>query len=155
MTAAGSGAPSACQRCAHLHQRAQYSNDGIDAFIEAELIPIAQWFFRSSAYKSADAGRLKAGWESLKRLRRESVAVESRKLGADEWPPILRKFESGPYRMLALISESELLEEGEQMEHCVGTYGDDCRFETLRIFSVQYKKTGLRVAICRLVKLVH
>ncbi len=125
---------------------AQYSDDGIDGFIEAELIPIAQWFFRSGAYKTTDAGRLKAGLESLKRLRRESVAMEARKLGADEWPPILRKFESGAYRMLALTSESQLLEEGAQMGHCVGTFGDHCRFEALRIFSVQYKKTGRRVA---------
>ncbi len=125
---------------------AQYSVDGIDAFIKAELIPIAQWFFGSGTYKAADAGRLKSGWESLKRLRRESVTVEARKLGPDEWPPILRKFESGAYRMLALTNESQLVEEGEQMDHCVGTFGDHCRFETLRIFSVQYKKTGLRVA---------
>ena len=125
---------------------AQYSDDGIDAFIKAELIPLAQWFFESGAYMSTDTGRLKAGLESLKRLRRESIALEARKLGPDEWPPILRKFESGAYRMLALTSESQLVEEGEHMRHCAGTYGDDCRFEPLRIFSVQYKKTGLRVA---------
>jgi len=125
---------------------AQYSGDGIDEFIEAELIPLAQWFFDSGAYKSTEAGRLKVGWDSLKRLRRESIPIEARKFGSDEWPPILRKFESGPYRMLALTSESQLLEEGVQMQHCVGTYGDRCRFEPLRIFSVRYKKTGLRVA---------
>lgn len=125
---------------------AQYSDDGIDDFIEEQLIPLAQWFFCSGAYKSAESGRMKAGWESLKRMRRESVAIEARKLGTDEWPPIVRKFESGPYRMLALSSEKQLLEEGELMRHCVGTFGDNCRFEPLRIFSVQHKKTGHRVA---------
>lgn len=125
---------------------ALYSDDGIDEFIEAELIPLAKWFFRSNAYKTTDASRLKAGLESLKRLRRESVAMEAHKLGPDEWPPILRKFESGPYRMLALTAESQLIEEGKQMNHCVGTYGDQCRFEAVRVFSVQYKKSGLRVA---------
>lgn len=125
---------------------AQYSDDGIDDFIEEQLIPLAQWFFGSGAHKSIDSGRMKAGWESLKRLRYESVAAEAQKLGTDEWPPIVRKFESGPYRMLALSSESQLREEGEQMRHCVGTYGDNCRYGPLRIFSVQYKKTGTRVA---------
>ena len=125
---------------------AQYEDDGMDDFIEAQLIPLAQWFFCSGAHKSTNSGRIKAGWESLKRLRCESVAVEAKKLGTDEWPPIVRKYESGPYRMLALSSESQLQEEGEQMGHCVGTYGDQCRFSSLRIFSVQYKKTGARVA---------
>lgn len=125
---------------------AQYEDDGMDDFIEEQLIPLAQWFFGSGAYKSIDSGRIKAGWESLKRLRYESVAVEARKLGTDEWPPIVRKFESGPYRMLALSSESQLREEGEQMRHCVGTYGDLCRYSSLRIFSVRYKKTGARAA---------
>jgi hypothetical protein len=125
---------------------AQYSDDGMEDFIEEQLVPLAQWFFGSGIHKSTDSGRIKAGWESLKRLRYESVAVEAQKLGTDEWPPIVRKFESGLYRMLALSGESQLREEGEQMRHCVGTYGDQCRYSPLRVFSVQLKKTGARVA---------
>ena len=30
-------------------------------------------------------------------MRYGSVAVEAQKLVTDEWPPIVRKFESGPY----------------------------------------------------------
>ena len=125
---------------------AQYTDEGMEDFIKAQLIPLAQWFFGSGAHQSDDTGRLKAGWESIKRLRHESVAAMAQKLGVDEWPPILRKFEAGAYRMLALTSECQLMEEGEEMGHCVGTYADNCRYSPLRIFSVRYKKTDTRVA---------
>ena len=125
---------------------AQYTDANATDFVRNEVIPLAQWFFQSGVYKSAGPDRLKAGWESLKRLRRESVIVEAQKLSQDDWPPIIRKFESGPFVMLALCNESELLAEGEAMDHCVGTFGDICRFQPLRIFSIQQKKNKRRVA---------
>lgn len=125
---------------------AQYTCGNAMDFVRNEVIPLAQWFFQSGAYKSAGPDRLKAGWESLKRLRREYVVVEAQKLSADDWPPIIRKFESGPFVMLALCNESVLVEEGEVMDHCVGTFGDICRFQPLRIFSIQQKKNKQRVA---------
>lgn len=125
---------------------AQYAEGDAEDFIETDVIPLAQWFFQSGAYKSTGPDRLKAGWESLKRLRREFVSVESRKLSTEDWPPIIKKFESGRFVMLALCNESELEEEGEAMNHCVGTFGDTCRFQPLRIFSIQQKKSRLRVA---------
>lgn len=125
---------------------AQYTDANAADFVRNEVIPLAQWFFQSGAYKSAGPERLKAGWESLKRLRREFVTVEAQKLSQDDWPPVIRKFESGPFVMLALCNESELVEEGEAMDHCVGTFGDICRFQPLRIFSIQQKKSRQRVA---------
>lgn len=125
---------------------AQYTDANAADFVRNEVIPLAQWFFQSGAYKSAGPERLKAGWESLKRLRREFVTVEAKKLSHDDWPPIIRKFESGPFVMLALCNESELVEEGDAMDHCVGTFGDICRFEPLRVFSIQWKKSRQRVA---------
>lgn len=99
---------------------AQYLNADEGDFFANELTPLAQWFFSSGTYKMVSAGRLKAGWESIKRLRLESVAIESRKLGTDEWPPVVRKFESGAYRMVALCNEVDLKREGDAMHHCVG-----------------------------------
>lgn len=125
---------------------AEYNDIDIEDFIQTDVIPLAQWFFQSGAYKSTGPDRLKAGWESLKRLRREFVSVESQKLSTEDWPPIIKKFESGRFLMLALCKESELEEEGEAMSHCVDTYGDNCRFQPLRIFSIQLKKTRQRVA---------
>jgi hypothetical protein len=125
---------------------AQYADASAVDFVKNELIPLAQWFFQSGADKSTGHDRLKGGWEGLKRLRRESVPVEARKLSLDDWPPIIRRFESGPFVMLALSNESELVDEGKAMDHCVGTFGDTCRFQPLRIFSIQRKKGGIRVA---------
>jgi hypothetical protein len=125
---------------------AQYTDANVTDFLRNEVIPLAQWFFQSGSYQSAGPDNLKAGWESLKRLRRESVIVEAQKLSQNDWPPIIRKFESGPFVMLALCNESELVAEGEAMDHCVGTFGDICRFQPLRIFSIQQKKNKQRVA---------
>lgn len=125
---------------------AQYSDVDATSFIRTEVIPLAQWFFQSGAYQSAGPDRLKAGWESLKRLRREYVTIEAKKLSTDDWPPIIKKFESGPFVMIALCNEAELADEGAVMDHCVGTFGDTCRFQPIRIFSIRRKKSKLRVA---------
>jgi hypothetical protein len=125
---------------------AQYADASAVDFAQNEVTPLAQWFFQSGAYKTTGPDRLKAGWESLKRLRREFVTVEAQKLSGSDWPPIIKKFESGAYVMLALCNVSELVEEGDAMDHCVGTFGDICRFQPVRIFSIRHKKGGLRVA---------
>lgn len=127
---------------------AQYTADDVDTdtFIEDDVVPLAQWFFRSGAYKTTGPDRLKAGWDSLKRLRRESVAVQAGQLSKADWPPVIHRYASGPYELIGLCHDTELAEEGEAMNHCVGTYGDRCRFAPLRIFSVRRKKCGTRVA---------
>ena len=70
---------------------AQYDEDGIDCFVETELKPLAQWFFISGSYRHIEPGLIKAGWDNLRRLPRESVLAEARKLGKDDWPPIVRR----------------------------------------------------------------
>jgi hypothetical protein len=132
---------------------AQYQADGLEDFIEEELKPLAQWFFVSRAYKTVDVHQLKAGWSCMVRLRREHVAELARKMGADDWPPVLRRYESGAFTMSALSYEQQLVEEGDAMEHCVGEYAERCRFEPLRIFSVRYKKTGQRIATLSLIEM--
>jgi hypothetical protein len=131
---------------------AQYQEDGIEDFIEQELIPLAKWFFLSRSYQTVDIHQLKAGWNCMLRLRREYVAELTKVMGADDWPPVLRRYESGPFTMSALSYAHQLVEEGDAMEHCVGDYEDRCRFEPLRIFSVRYKKTGQRVATLSLLE---
>lgn len=126
--------------------QASYVGVDVTTYVNAEVVPLARWFFQSGAATSVDAGRLKAGWESLKRLRLESVAAETRKLSADDWPGVVKKFESGPFRMHELCNEQELEEEGDAMNHCVGTYAEICKHQPLRIFSIRLKKTGQRVA---------
>jgi hypothetical protein len=121
-------------------------------FVQNELVPMAQWYFLSGAFRRIQPGQLKAGWSNLKRLRRESVDIESRKLGPDDWPPVVRRFETGAYRMTALSYAHQLREEGIAMRHCVGDYVERCRTQPIRIFSVVNRKTGARVATLSLVE---
>lgn len=125
---------------------AQYSEVGLDNFIETELVPLATWLFVSQSFESVDDARLKAGWDSLMRLRREWFIDQARTLGAEEWPPVVRSMEWDAFSFASLFSANLLKEEGVAMRHCVGTYADRCRSEPLRIYSVSYRKTGARVA---------
>ena len=125
---------------------AQYSDEGVSDFIESEVVPLAIWFFASASYQSIDDARLKAGWMTLMRLRREWFVAQARTLGEEEWPPILRSMIWDTFRFSALYSEAQLEEEGNVMRHCVGSYADRCRSELLRIYSVRHYKTGMRVA---------
>lgn len=131
---------------------AQYHSQGLETFIAKELTPVAQWFFASRTYKTISASQLKAGWSCLLRLRREYVAELSRQMGPDDWPPVVRCYESGPFMMSALSYEQQLIDEGDAMDHCVGEYAERCRFEPLRIFSVRYKMTAQRVATLSLIE---
>lgn len=131
---------------------AQYQEDGIEEFVTSELITLAQWFFVSGSYRHIQPGQMKAGWAKLMRLRRDYALAEAKKHGADDWPPIVRRYESGPFDMVSLSYENHLTEEGDAMRHCVGSYADRCRFEPLRIFSIRTKKTKQRVATLSLVE---
>jgi hypothetical protein len=131
---------------------AQYSEEGIEEFVVNTLVPLAQWFFVSGSYRHIQPGQMKAGWANLMRLRRDSALDEAKKHGADDWPPIVRRYESGPFDMIALSYAAQLNEEGSAMQHCVGSYADRCRFEPLRIFSIRTKKTKQRIATLSLVE---
>ena len=125
---------------------AQYADTGLRGFIETQVLPLASWFFSSGSYASIGDTRLKAGWATLMRLRREWYIDQARALGDEEWPPILRWYVWDTFRFTALHSQAQLKEEGDIMGHCVGGYADRCRSELLRIYSVRHYKTGMRVA---------
>jgi len=125
---------------------AQYSENGLDDFIESRLLPMAGWFFFSRGYESIDDSRLKTGWATLERLRQEWFMDYARTLGNEEWAPVVRAMECDGFRFEALTSALQLEEEGDAMQHCVGSYVDRCRCSPLRIYSIIYCKTGVRVA---------
>ena len=54
------------------------------------------------------------------RLHRDSVLTEAKKIGADDGPPIVRQYASGPFDMVSLSYEAQLSEEGDAMQHCAG-----------------------------------
>ena len=50
----------------------QYQSNCLEDFIKSELIPLAQWFFGSQAYKRVSDSQMRAGWNSRYRSRKSS-----------------------------------------------------------------------------------
>jgi hypothetical protein len=129
----------------------QYEQRAAAEFI-SEVICLSQWFFESGTYENADSGLLKAGWPALLRRKKawflaQAPVVVARDLPIfDEWNPYVRRVEWGLYRFEALTNAAQLHEEGEAMQHCVGSYTDDCLGGVRRIYSVRERKRGQRLA---------
>jgi hypothetical protein len=129
----------------------QYEPRAAAEFIR-EVVLVGLWFFGTGAYETADSGLLKAGWPALLRRQKawsleQAPAVLPRNAPTgDEWNPYIRRVEWGLYRFEALTNAAQLLEEGEAMQHCVGTYPDLCRGGVNRIYSVRERKSGRRIA---------
>ena len=129
----------------------QYEPRAAAEFIR-EVILVGLWFFGTGSHETADSGLLKAGWPALLRrqkawaLEQAPVVLPKSAPTGDEWNPYIRRVDWGLYRFEALTSAAQLLEEGEAMQHCVGTYHDYCRNGLRRIYSVRERKSGKRVA---------
>lgn len=115
-------------------------------FVAKQVVPFASWYFTSGVYQSTAPEKFKSGWMGIQSLRRQFIQHQASELSQADWPPVIYKYSSGPYELRGLISEADLKQEGEAMDHCVGSYADTCRFEPVRIFSIRHKKTGDRVA---------
>lgn len=129
------------------------SGDSIrmQAFLRESLVPLAAWFFSTGRHLDIDSNKLKAGWLALQRDHQEWALVElkakeARKPFPPEWPPFVTAVECGGLRFVALASDAALILEGDEMSHCIGGYGNRCRREMLRAYSVRDKKSGMRVA---------
>ena len=129
----------------------QYEQRAAAEFID-EVVSVSQWFFGTGTYTTAESGLLKAGWPALLRrqkawsLAQPPVFVARRSAQLDEWNPYVRRVEWGFYRFEALTSAAQLFEEGDAMQHCVGSYANDCIDGVRRIYSVRERKRGLRIA---------
>lgn len=53
------------------------------------------------------------------------------------WDSDLDAVEIGPFLFVPLTCTKDLKDEGHAMGHCVGTFGDFCRGDWLRVFSVR------------------
>ncbi len=129
----------------------QYGQCSVADFTE-EVASVSRWFFASRMYENAEPGLLKAGWTALLRrknewaMRQEPTTSTIGEFPGDEWNPYIRRVEWGSYRFEALTNAKQLREEGEAMQHCVGSYHNYCRAGARRIYSVRGRKNGKRMA---------
>jgi hypothetical protein len=112
---------------------AEYAGENVDHFVAEEVVPVAQWFFHSGAFCTMNEGQIKAGWEPLLKKFHEVQSIQRK---GEDWPAFLLKVEFSGYRFLALKNEAALVQEGSVMSHCIGSYGDRCRYNQLRAWSV-------------------
>lgn len=129
----------------------QYAPRNATEFMR-EVGEVGCWFFTTGVCETAEPGLLKAGWPALLKrqkawaLAQVPVVLPKGAPTGDEWNPYVRRVEFGLYRFEALTRAAQLLEEGEAMQHCVGTYADYCRGGVRRIYSVRERKSGRRIA---------
>lgn len=123
---------------------AEYSGYDVERFVADEIVPLAHWFFGSGTFRTMESGQLKAGWPSLRSKYLNALMTLSTE--DQDWQPFLMKVECYGYRFIALSNEEELANEGQAMAHCIGSYGDRCRFERLRAWSVRETKNERHVA---------
>ena len=82
--------------------------------------------------------RRQAEWHrDMHRARIEKMTSIRKKLTAYEWTPIVSEVQYKEVTAISLNTSDELWEEGDMLEHCVGTYADKCFSNHSRIFSMR------------------
>lgn len=123
---------------------AEYSGHKVERFVEDEIVPLAQWYFGSGIFRAITDGQLKAGWQSLRDKFRKALLTIHK--SDQDWPPFLQRVESSGYVFIALASDAALELEGQAMTHCIGDYGNRCRYNQFRAWSVREIKRNRHVA---------
>lgn len=135
-----------------LEDFASVGNAGrMHRFLRESLVPLASWFFATGQHVDPDMNKLKSGWQALARDHEAWKLAETKTREASdphpaEWPPFVASVEYNGLKFIALASDTALNLEGEEMAHCIGSYGERCRTEMLRAYSVRDRKSGARVA---------
>jgi len=140
----------AWKACAGAEYAQPGSAGAVTDFVREHIVPAARWYFETGQHLDDDPNRLKAGWEHVERgyreWRREHHRIEAASPAPAQWLLFVPAVEFDGLRFAALGSEAALEAEGLEMMHCVGSYGERCRNEMLRIYAVSEKKSGVRVA---------
>ena len=130
------------------------------------LNSVLDWFVATKPV--FDKNQLKRGWPRLEKLsddwHRNDAIYESYAELIENYPSwnclCADYYESwlaiappnSPYKLVPLVTPSQLLDESRSMRHCVVTYIDECNFGNVRIFSVRDAESDKRIATLELQK---
>jgi hypothetical protein len=99
-----------------------------------------------------DHNQRKAGWDWFMRQQEEWHRTASDKAKSkvenDSWDSALGEIEYKGYNIIPLMTTHQLIDEGKEMHHCVGSYANRCLDGYIRIFSI--RKGDAKVATMEL-----
>jgi hypothetical protein len=91
-----------------------------------------------------DHNQRKASWDWFMRQQvawhREQIEREKAKIKNQSWESAISELVVKVYKIVPLTSAYELIEEGKDMHHCVGSYAQNCMDGESRIFSIRDMK---------------
>lgn len=138
---------------------------GVRTFYEDELQLVVDWFCEGGRPRALDNNQRRANWswfmrqqeewharmhaEGGERAAEENARAKEKKIN-ETWTSLVEEFEYKEYRIKPLVSTYDLIDEGEDMRHCVGGYTRQCKSNMSRIFSIM--KNGRKVATLELSK---
>jgi hypothetical protein len=76
-------------------------------------------------------------WQDAFRRQHATDNAENALIRGLTWRAPVEELRTGDWVIVPILSAAELIEEGQQMEHCVGSYISDCRMGRLQIWSVR------------------
>lgn len=134
--------------------------DAVAGFIRNEIVPCAQWYFRSGQHIDESPSWRNAPWATLRarwqQAEHEALASRPRKLRGQlpgaQWPVFIPYIEYEGLAFQALHNEAALEAEGERMSNCVGTYAKRCRESMLRVYAITHLRSGERVGTVSVVE---
>ncbi len=116
-------------------------------FAETDWLEILVWM--RDGQPSFDKNQWRAGWGAIWRqfqLRRADTG------GFRQWESLIDEFVIDQWRVVPLVDELSLAQEGLAMKNCVGTAAESCIAGIYQIFSIADKETNTRLATVALVK---
>jgi hypothetical protein len=116
-------------------------------FAETDWLKILIWM--RDEQPLFDKNQWRAGWDAIWRhfqLKREDTGTFR------QWKSLLNEFVIDQWRVVPLVDELSLAQEGLAMKNCVGTAADSCIAGIYQIFSIADKNTNTRLATVALVK---
>lgn len=117
----------------------------LNAFIKDEIIPCMQWYFASGQHRNEDRSWRNAAWSTIRRQWQSALYTQivttrspATALKGAEWPVFVNRICCDGYVFQALHNSAALVNEGEQMNHCVGNgdYAEYCQTSMTRIFAI-------------------